>query len=119
LRGLIKISLGREGYEVYTAENGEKALEKITELDAAGTKIDVILSDVDMPKMSGLRLAVTDEVQSYRKAGTKVILNTGDMHQHKTEIDKLLTDGIINGALPKPYGVKQLLELLEPKFLIR
>ena len=47
IRNMLKECLEMEGYLVYTAENGESALSKIN----GGT--DLILLDVNMPKMDG------------------------------------------------------------------
>jgi len=48
IRNMIKIYLKNENYKVYTAENGEEALE-ISE----NNKIDLIILDIMMPKMNG------------------------------------------------------------------
>lgn len=47
----ISFRLKTEGYEVETAESGWEALEIIT-----GKKIDLIISDIMMPNISGLSL---------------------------------------------------------------
>lgn len=47
--------LEREGYEVTACENGLDAL-KLLESSPAGT-FDIVLSDIEMPKMNGLELA--------------------------------------------------------------
>ena len=53
---LIKTALELEGCEVICAENGVAALEKIREL---GKPVDLILTDLIMPKMGGKELADT------------------------------------------------------------
>ena len=40
-----------KGYEIYTAKNGKEALEKLEEV-----KIDIIISDIKMPYLSGIDL---------------------------------------------------------------
>lgn len=49
LRQVVAISLQGKGYDVIQAENGKDAL---TKLD--GTKINLVISDVNMPIMDGL-----------------------------------------------------------------
>lgn len=48
---VVKLKLSNAGYEVITASNGLEALEKIKTL-----KPDVVISDVNMPKLSGKEL---------------------------------------------------------------
>jgi len=45
---VMKLSLGRNGYEVDTALNGEVALEKMRE-----THYDVLIADKDLNSMTG------------------------------------------------------------------
>ncbi len=52
-RQLLSQMLGRQGYKVLTAQNGLEALEVI----AAGTAIDLVISDLVMPKLGGHELA--------------------------------------------------------------
>ena len=46
----IKLILEENGFQVITAENGEKALKLLNELEAPP---EVIISDIMMPKMNG------------------------------------------------------------------
>ena len=47
----LRLGLGKSGYTVVTVHNGEEALERIKEND-----IDILISDLKMPKMDGLAL---------------------------------------------------------------
>lgn len=49
--GLMKNAFGKEGYEVYTAESAEKALEILQE-----ENIQVMFLDLKMPGMDGVEL---------------------------------------------------------------
>lgn len=51
IRGTLKDILELEGYEVELAENGKEGVEKF-----AGTKYDLVLSDIKMPEMDGLEV---------------------------------------------------------------
>jgi DNA-binding response OmpR family regulator len=51
IRKLMEIYLKQEGYQVLHAENGEKALEVLTDTNA-----DLIIADIMMPEMDGYEL---------------------------------------------------------------
>jgi two-component system chemotaxis response regulator CheY len=51
LRQVVKIALGSAGYEVVAACDGNEALEKL-----AQHKVNLIISDVNMPNMDGIEL---------------------------------------------------------------
>jgi two-component system cell cycle sensor histidine kinase/response regulator CckA len=53
-RGLVKEVLSRAGYVVLEAESGAEALRLLEE---TGRRVDVVLTDVVMPGMSGVELA--------------------------------------------------------------
>jgi DNA-binding NtrC family response regulator len=61
LRGLFE----DEGFEVQEAEDGEQALEQLRAADDAGQLPDVVLTDMRMPKVSGLEL-LRDVRRQYR-----------------------------------------------------
>ena len=44
------------GYGVTTAEDGREALEKIAEARDAGNPVDLLITDVQMPRLTGLEL---------------------------------------------------------------
>ncbi len=51
IRKAVEIALKSEGYDVETASGGEECLEKLKK-----EKVDLVLTDVFMPGMSGIRL---------------------------------------------------------------
>lgn len=99
VRELIGRILGAEGFKVLAAANGEHALEVARRF--AG-RIDLLLSDVMMPKMNGRELA---EKLAAERPGIKVLFISG------------YTDDLINaqGMLPgghyllrKPFSPEEL-----------
>lgn len=51
-RVLLKSVLSRAGYQTILAANGEEALEQLR----ADPSIDIVVTDIDMPKMNGIEL---------------------------------------------------------------
>ena len=74
----VKVALKRLGYRVVTAENGRIALD-ILQKYAKGSRpdgrIDIVVSDIEMPQMNGL--ALTRQIRADEAlAGMPVILHT-------------------------------------------
>lgn len=93
---IVKYNLVKEGYEVYTAFDGEEALEKVTEVEP-----DLVLLDLMLPKMDGLEVA-----REIRKTyNMPIIMVTAK----DSEIDKVL--GLELGAddyVTKPFSNREL-----------
>jgi two-component system response regulator PilR (NtrC family) len=69
MREMLSIALGKEGYEIETAHNGEVAVEMVE-----GNAYDVVITDINMPRSNGID--VLDAVNRVRP-GTPVIMMTG------------------------------------------
>ena len=93
---IVKFNLAKEGYDVYTAYDGEEALEKVAEVEP-----DLILLDLMLPKMDGLEVA-----REVRKTyDMPIIMVTAK----DSEIDKVL--GLEMGAddyVTKPFSNREL-----------
>lgn len=55
---LAKLALNEIGLvnKIWTAKNGEMALEKVDELQKSNEKIDLILMDINLPLLNGLEI---------------------------------------------------------------
>jgi len=100
IRLVLEVALSRNGYEIVTAENGEVGLRRARECLP-----DLILSDINMPKMDGrdvLHAVRADPILANRQ----FVLMTGDQKGGKQR------EGMDMGAddyLPKPFEIEQLL----------
>ncbi|MFW3654184.1 response regulator YycF [Vagococcus fluvialis] len=93
---IVKFNLSKEGYEVFTAFDGEEAIEMVSEVEP-----DLILLDLMLPKMDGLE--VCREVR--KNYDTPIIMVTAK----DSEIDKVL--GLELGAddyVTKPFSNREL-----------
>ncbi len=97
VRAVTRRSLERSGYAVVEARNGLQALKLVDTHD----DIDLIVTDVVMPKMGGPELAAT--VQRLRP-GLPVLYVSG----YTTE--QRLNDGVV--LLAKPYAETELLDVV-------
>ena len=98
---LVERILSRNGYTVLSANGGDEALDF---LRRHPLPIDVLITDVVMPGMSGSELA---ERVTLLQPGVKVIYMSG----HSDEV--ILQHGLITGGrtfLPKPFDQDELLQ---------
>ena len=99
-RALGKL-LSRNGYEVLTAGNGEEALEILR-----GREVDLVLSDLQMPRMGGVELLKAGRVIS---PGTEFVIITG----HGTI--EVAVDAMKRGAydfVEKPFSTSTTLKVV-------
>jgi len=94
--------LKKEGFEVFTAHDGEEGLETIR-----SKKIDVILTDIKMPGISGIELL---ERAKKLHRDTEVIIMTGHGDEEKAVL--ALRQGASN-YLRKPIDLEELLIAIE------
>jgi two-component system cell cycle sensor histidine kinase/response regulator CckA len=104
LRSVIRRSLLREGYDVLVAEDGQRALALAR---AHPTDIDLLITDVVMPGLSGLELA--RELTSERQ-GLSVLFISGFTFE-----EAVPPTDLANGTcyLPKPFDTKVLLAKMD------
>ena len=93
----LKYSLERENFEVYTAENGQRALQVMEEV-----KPDLVILDLMLPVLDG-----TEVCKSIRKYSTVPIIM---LTARNEDIDKIL--GLEIGAddyMTKPFSTRELI----------
>ncbi len=99
VRAFSARALQATGYEVFEADGGEQALEILDELD---NKIDLMVSDVEMPEMDGP--ALLREVRK-RLPDVKVIFVSG--YAQEAVRNELADDRSVE-FLAKPYSLDQI-----------
>lgn len=103
LRRVTTRILKKSGYEVLAASGGEEALRLCAEQPRA---IDLVITDVVMPKMTGSELVSQLEAQC---PGISVIYTSG------YNTDMIVRHGVASDRvhfIPKPYSAPALLELV-------
>lgn len=109
LRTVVKLALGRAGYDVAEAVDGKDGLAQLEKLP----KVHVIVSDVNMPNMDGIEF-VKQVKQHPRHKFTPVIMLTTENEVEKKE------KGRAAGAkawIVKPFNPPQLLDAISKLIL--
>jgi two-component system, cell cycle sensor histidine kinase and response regulator CckA len=104
VRAFGKRALMSRGYTVHEASSGVEALEVFEELQG---KVDLVVSDVVMPEMDGPTLLC--ELRK-RNPNTRIIFVSG---YAEDAFRQNLPEGTEFGFLPKPFGLKQLIETVK------
>jgi CheY-like chemotaxis protein len=107
MRRLMTVLLEKAGDKVEQAENGQLALERVAEAEAAGKRFDLVLLDMQMPVLDGY-----DTARRLREAGfrTPIIALTAD--NMPGDRDRCLAAGC-NAFVPKPINRQELLAMVE------
>jgi chemosensory pili system protein ChpA (sensor histidine kinase/response regulator) len=95
--------LEREGYRVITAKDGVDALEKLIE-----TIPDVVLSDIEMPRMDGFDLVRNIRADARTRALPVIMITSRLADKHR----RYAAEVGANHYLGKPYQEEELLALL-------
>ncbi len=99
----VKEALSMAGYEVETATNGEDAMEKIK----GGIKPDLIITDINMPKMDGI--SFIKNVRPILKFTPILVLTTESETAKRDEAKK----SGATGWLVKPVSGPDLLKVIK------
>jgi two-component system alkaline phosphatase synthesis response regulator PhoP len=101
---VVAIKLRNNGYEVVSADNGAKALEL-----ARTEKPDIIVTDFQMPIMTGLELTEKLRQHEETKDIPVIMLTARSFAISREQQDQLQ----ISGCLSKPFSPKELLGNIE------
>lgn len=102
---LTKKILEQENMDIAAAKNGVEVLKKLD-----GEDFDVILMDINMPKMDGMECARQIRALSDKqKAETPIFAITGNANNYT---DQEFKDAGINEYLPKPLDFDNLVTLV-------
>lgn len=101
IRKVLRIHLGKAGYEVLEAEDGFEALKRIEE----GLP-DLVITDIMMPKLDGLELGKAIRYRSETKEIPFIIISA------KTDQETLVKAKELNAAkfFAKPFKMAKLIE---------
>ena len=99
VRDIIRLTLSHEGYQVIGAAGADAAF---SQLQACGGRVDLILTDLSMPGVSGVKLI---EMLHSRHPQQRILVMTGN--GANCAVAPKLRD-LVCGILPKPFEVSTL-----------
>lgn len=107
IRELMLRVLGREGHKVMLANDGGHAAEIMAAEMAAGAPFDLLLSDIVMPVMDGIALALH---AANEQPELKIVLMTG----YTAELERVhnLSD-LVHAVVRKPFLIAEMVQVIE------
>lgn len=104
MRQLVAFALKDAGYDVVSAVHGKDALDKLN-----GTKIDMVITDLNMPEMDGIEFIK----QLRTKTGyrfTPIVMLTTESQEAKKQEGK---QAGASGWIVKPFTPEQLIDVVK------
>lgn len=100
---------------IHVAENGQKALEKIAELQENGESPDMILLDINMPIMNGFEFLDNYEKLS-EKVKSSVVVCMLTTSLAKEDLEKSKEYSVLSDYIDKPLYEAKMRELIQKFF---
>ncbi|HEX2788845.1 MAG TPA: response regulator [Steroidobacteraceae bacterium] len=104
MRQMVGVTLRAAGYEVIEASDGDEALEY-----ARKHRVDLVLTDVNMPRMDGITLIAQLRMLPNYHLTPLLLLTTESSHDRKIQGKQAGA----TGWMVKPFNPDQLLATLE------
>jgi two-component system, chemotaxis family, chemotaxis protein CheY len=104
MRQMVAFTLTNAGFKVVEAEDGKDAVSKV----AAGQKMDIVVTDLNMPEMDGISL-----IKELRKMAafkfTPILMLTTESAAEKKQAGK---DAGATGWIVKPFNPEVMLKII-------
>ena len=104
VRQMVSFTLREAGYDVLEAVDGKDALSKLD-----GSRVDMIITDLNMPNMDGISLIKNVRAGANNKFVPIIMLTTESQSNKKMEGKSAGATGWI----VKPFGQEQLLSVVK------
>ena len=99
VRGFLKRGLELDGHAITTAIDGSDALDRLVEADGA---FDLVLTDIRMPIMDGIALALAAK-RDYPNLTILLMTGYADQRERAKGLDSIVVD-----VLTKPFSLADL-----------
>lgn len=104
VRQVVKRALEEAGYKVLLADNGKTGLEQLN-----GQKVHLVITDVNMPIMDGIRF-VSEAKQNPKYKFTPVIMLTTEASDQMKDAGRKVG---VRAWMVKPFQAPQMLKAVE------
>lgn len=105
VRQVLQLTLSDAGYDVIEAEDGDDALTKL----ASAPAVDMLITDLNMPKMDGLELIQKIREDSKHRF-TPIVMLTTESSEEKKRAGR---EAGASGWIVKPFKPEQLLKVVK------
>jgi len=95
MRALVARAIAMDGHDIATAEDGAEALELL----GAATTFDLLLTDIQMPIMDGIALALT-AARDFPKLPILLMTGFADQRERASSLNAIAHD-----VISKPFSV--------------
>ncbi|MDN3276364.1 response regulator [Frankia sp. RB7] len=96
MRQLVARAIAMDGHETVTAQDGAEALEILTREDGA---FDLLLTDIQMPVMDGIALALT-AARDFPQLTILLMTGFADQRERASNLNALVHD-----VVTKPFSI--------------
>jgi CheY-like chemotaxis protein len=96
MRLLVSRAIAMDGHDITTAQDGAEALEILTREDG---RFDLLLTDIKMPVMDGIALALTT-ARDFPKLTILLMTGFADQRERASGLD-----AIVHDVVTKPFSV--------------
>ena len=106
---LVEEMLTRLGFEIELANDGAEAIAKVRRAKSAGQPFDLVLMDIQMPNIDGLR--ATEKIREGGIAATELPIIALTANAYAQDIQRCMEVGM-QAHLAKPFSVSALQKIL-------
>lgn len=108
MRQMVAFTLEEAGYTITEGRDGQQALDELGALQQAGSEVDIIITDLNMPVMDGLTFIREVRAREHFRFVPILMLTTESQESAKAEARR----AGVTGWIVKPFDPDKLLSAI-------